>query len=81
MSFARRCFVGAVAVLRVVIRFVYHARYGVRGALKPPLGFRPGSNPSLLRRAWYRFRHECWWIESKIYDWTGLPATWHASRF
>lgn len=67
-----------VAALRYVVRLAYKARYGVRAALKPPLGFPYGSSPSILRRAWYRYRHECWWIESRIYDWTGLPSTWRS---
>jgi hypothetical protein len=43
-------------------------RYGVRGALKPPLG--PHNTP------WKRWRYLCWAIDNRIYHSTGLPRRW-----
>lgn len=51
------------------LAFVLRRIYGVRGAIKPPLG--PYNTP--LKSARYK-----WWkIVSSLYKWSGLPEEWH----
>lgn len=59
--------------MKTIIRLLYRLRYGVRGAIKPPL------NWNRMNSRWYRYRYRVWRIEARIYDWTGLPAQWWES--
>lgn len=64
-------------MMKKLVRWIYRKRYGVRGDLKPPLGWwRAGPCPSLWRRASYQVRWWLWWVNSRVYNWTGLPQEW-----
>lgn len=63
--------------LRRVVQGIYRARYGVRGALKPPI--RPMPNAPRWKRWTYPYRRIMWRAEDAIYRWTGLPEKWHNS--
>jgi len=56
--------------MKPLIRFLYKLRYGVRGAIKPPLNWNRANS------LWYRWRYRAWCVESAIYKWTGLPDEW-----
>ena len=51
-------------------------RYGVRGALKPPLGPDQRRTISPLRLAWYRWRLLFWRADNALYQWCGIPSEW-----
>lgn len=55
--------------IKMALAFVLRRIYGVRGAIKPPLG--PYNTP--LRKA----RHRWWLVVNKLYKWSGLPEEWH----
>jgi len=56
-------------------------RYGVRGAIKPPLGcwylHREQTLVGQIENLCYRWRHLCWRADSWLYQRTGLPEDWH----
>ena len=58
-----------LSILRLWFRF----RYGVRGAIKPPL------NWNRTNSRWYRWRYFCWKIEDGLYHRTGLSDEWWRS--
>lgn len=58
--------------MRSIIRFLYRARYGIRGAIKPPINWNRANS------LWYRWRYRMWHIEESVYRWTGLPRQWEA---
>lgn len=59
-----------VIVLWRFVRLLMKWRYGVRGAIKPPLNWNRANS------LWYRWRYRCWLVEEKIYQRTGLPDEW-----
>ena len=56
--------------MKSIIRFIYRARYGVRGAIKPPI------NHGCAFTLRYRWNYFWWAKEASIYNWTGLPDEW-----
>ena len=52
------------------VRLLMKWRYGVRGAIKPPINWNRANS------LWYRWRYRCWLIEEKLYQRTGLPDEW-----
>lgn len=66
--------------MKTVIRRIYLYRYGCRGAIRPPLGHSPYSAPTAWQRLVYKYRVACWKLESRIYEWTGLPKEWAKFR-
>jgi hypothetical protein len=56
--------------LRRFVRLLCRWRYGVRGAIKPPLNW----NRAYSLR--YRIRYRIWQWEERVYKWTGLPDEW-----
>ena len=63
----------ASVVLWRLVRLLMLWRYGVRGAIKPPLNWNRANS------LWYRWRYRCWLVEEKLYRRTGLPDEWWAS--
>ena len=72
-----------------IIKVLMKWRYGVRGALKPPLGgwynWHAGilltmhyglTFTDILKCIWYDWRFTCWKIDSWLYAKTGLPEEW-----
>ena len=59
--------------MKNIIRRIYLYRYGCRGALRPPLGHHPYFAPTAWQRIAYKSRFVFWKVESRIYEWTGLP--------
>lgn len=62
---------------RSVVRCACRLRYGVRGALKPPIS--PTcfyEEASLIQRTWYGWRCFVWGIDSKLYTFSKLPVQW-----
>lgn len=57
---------------RVVRRWMKW-RYGVRGAIKPPINWNRANS------RWYRWRYCAWKVENVIYAKTGLPSEWWQS--
>lgn len=56
--------------LRRLVRLLCRWRYGVRGAIKPPLNWNRANSVR------YRIRYKVWKIEERIYQWSGLPDEW-----
>lgn len=54
------------------IKSLYRLKYGVRGALKPPLGPQRGFA--------YFWKFIFWKAENAVYTWTGLPDEWFKFR-
>ncbi|HYB97562.1 MAG TPA: hypothetical protein VEC57_00315 [Candidatus Limnocylindrales bacterium] len=59
--------------MKIVVRFLYRLRYGVRGAIKPPINWNRANS------RWYRWRYRVWRLDASIYEWTGLPELWWKS--
>jgi hypothetical protein len=59
-------------IAKAFVRSIYRARYGVRGAIKPPINWNRANSPL------YRYQYFMWQIEDRIYNWTGLPKLWWA---
>jgi hypothetical protein len=66
--------------MKHLIKKLYRWKYGCRGGLRPPAGFGPFANPSIAEQIAYQYRRACWRLESRIYDWTGLPQEWDEYR-
>lgn len=70
-----------IAVTRFIVRILCQMRYGVRGALEPPITPSPFYEevpwPCL---AWYIWRRFVWIIDSKLYRFSGLPERWDKRR-
>lgn len=68
--------------MKRVVAYLLALRYGVRGGLKPPLGFLDtvANRPPLPARIRYRIRLWWWRRMSRLYDWSGLPDRWHGWR-
>ena len=60
--------------MKTIIAFALRKIYGVRGALKPPIG-------GPYAKAFYRLRYSWWRIISRIYNWSGLPEKWDKQFF
>jgi hypothetical protein len=77
---ARKRLAVVIALWRFV-RLLMKWRYGVRGALKPPLGrwylHREQTLVGQIENLCYRWRHLCWRADSWLYQRTGLPDDWH----
>jgi hypothetical protein len=73
----------ARVALWAMVRLLLRWRYGVRGALKPPLGcwymHRQWTLSGRISNAWYRWRHICWRCDSWLYERSGLPEEWMGS--
>ena len=57
--------------MKQVVAFILSRIYGVRGALKPPLG---GTHAGRFYTIRYRWRR----VMDRLYRWSGLPARWAA---
>lgn len=66
--------------MKRLIRSIYKLKYGVRGAIKPPTGHyylhREQSLLGKLQNLNYKRKLYFWKLESRIYNWTGLPKEW-----
>lgn len=56
-------------LVRLSVAFILSRVYGVRGALKPPLG-----GPHAGR--FYPIRYRWWHCMNRLYNWCGLPERW-----
>lgn len=61
-----------------LVRLLMKWRYGVRGALRPPIrhGICSFCDTQKQPGPLYRWRFFCWRIEARIYERTGLPHEW-----
>ena len=59
--------------MKLLLRYLYRKWYGVRGGLKPPIGFYRIEHVSIFQYAVYRYRLRIWMLEEALYRWTGLP--------
>ena len=66
--------------MKNAIKRLYRYRYGCRGGLRPPLGHAPHSDPTAWQSITYQCRFIFWKVESRIYEWTGLPQEWAKFR-
>lgn len=56
--------------LKRLVRLLCRWRYGVRAGIKPPLN----RNRAFSIR--YRICYRIWQVESRVYQWSGLPDDW-----
>lgn len=65
--------------MKALIGMLLIWRYGVRGGLRPPtnpLGYFRPTGPRRWARLCYRWRVWCWSVDSRLYDWSGIPERW-----